>query len=155
MVRGSNLLKPFLFHPAFKDRGEGLQERAISFLDFAIEARHDIEARSLGLSKIETDDRNIFTKDFALGLDVISQFFNLVIRLFNCLGERIMELVGLLQDKGPIEVLLVLEKVVKRSDSKLGLLGDFVHGDVVVSLLREKLECRSKHLLRLHYFFSF
>ena len=55
----------------------------------------------------------------------------------------------ILQNQGFVEVLLVLEELVECSDGEFGLLRDLVHGDVVVSLFRKKLEGGREHLLPL------
>ena len=61
----------------------------------------------------------------------------------------------LFHHEGLIEILLVFEKLVERTDGKLGSFRNLVHGDVVKSLLRKKLERDGKHLATMPEFLSF
>ena len=79
----------------------------------------------------------------------MAQFFNLVVRLFHGQPEGILEIITPFQDNGFVEVLFVLEELVKGADGKLGLFGDLGHGDIVVALLREEIERGRQHLLAL------
>jgi len=71
--------KPFPFNPALENRWRGFQKATIPIPDLTIQARHDVEARSTGLCKIEADHRGVVAEDLALGPDVVSQLFNLVL----------------------------------------------------------------------------
>jgi hypothetical protein len=61
----------------------------------------------------------------------------------------------LLQNQGPVQVLLVLEELVQGADGELGLPGDLVHGDVVVAFLGKELQRGGQHLLALPQFLPF
>jgi hypothetical protein len=112
-----------------------------------IEARLYVEARSASLGKNKANQRKVFTKPYAFDPDVTPQLFNLILRPFYGLCDRTLTPVALLKNKGLVELLLVLKELVECSDSKLGLLCDFMHGYAVVSFLREKMACGCKYLL--------
>ena len=60
-----------------------------------------------------------------------------------------MKYVGLLKQKGLVKVFLAFEKLVKGPGGKFGLLGDLLHGDIVIPLLRKKPKRGRKHLFAL------
>jgi hypothetical protein len=121
---------------------------------FVIQARLDVEARPPALGKKQANEGEVGTNPFALGPDVLPQLFNFVIGLLDRPMDGILELVALLQDKGLVKILLVLKELVERPDGELGLLGDLVHGDTVVSALREELESGGEHFLALALFLA-
>jgi hypothetical protein len=150
-----DLLEPFHFDTLLEDHGQFFHKGVMSLPHLIIQARLDVEARAPAFSQKQPNERQVAAKPFPLDPDIIAQFLNRIIRFCDGARDGILELVGLLQNKRLVQVFLVLEELVKCSDGELGLLGDIMHGCVVISPLREKIERRCQHLFPLPQFFAF
>ena len=127
----------------------------MALADFLLEAGRHVESCPASLCEIEPDGGNVAPEELPFDPDVLTECADFIsVPLHNGL-ECPVEPVAQLQHERLVEVFLVLKELVQRPDGEFRLLGDLVHGNVVVALFRKKPQRDIENLMPLTQLFPF